>query len=187
MTIWVTIKSSWFKYHFDSAKLTMSETTNKGHRVQEGETERTWFHIKISNRRYVPARNVAVICTAIERFDGKDFVEESIPGNFPLQWVYGRKRSIRAIYLQDSVDLGFLFKQEDCLIFRIAMSKYQEKWNLPIEIRSDESGPSKMRIHLRIESDDFVSKNKFIYEIDLTKDVGKKYSAEMPIGKQVVL
>lgn len=126
-----------------------------------------------------------MICTAIERFDGNNFIEEYIPGDFPLQWVYSRRSPIPAIYLHDSVDLGYLYKKENYTIFRLAMSDYKERWHLPIEIRSDKSGSSKMRVHLRIESDGFVSKNRFIYEIDLTKDLEKKYSAEIPIGKQV--
>ena len=166
----------------------MSEKTDKGHRVQEESQKRTWFHIKVTNRpsrRYVPARNVKVICTKIERFHDESFETEIIPGDFPLQWVYGRKPPIPAIYSEDSFDLGYLFKQRDYIIFRVAMSDYQEKWNLPIEIYSDESGPSKMRVHLRIESDGFVSKNEFIYEIDLTEDSERKYLAEIPVGKQV--
>ena len=188
ISIWVAIRKRWFIYFFDSPKLEMSDKTDKGHRIQEESQERTWFHIRVTNRpsrRYVPARNVKVICTKIERFHGEKYEPEDIPGDFPLQWVYSRKPPIPAIYTEDSFDLGYLVKQRDCIIFRVAMSGYQEKWNLPIEIYSDKSGPSKMRVHLRIESDGFVSKNEYVYEIDLTKDWEKKYLGEIPVGKKV--
>lgn len=188
MMIWVTIRSRWFRYRFDSAKLKMSEETDTGHRVNKEGQDRTWFHIKItnaSNRRYVPARDVNVICTAIERFHDNDFIEEYIPGEFPLQWVYSRKPPIPAIYVQDSVDLGFMFEDNDQRIFRLAMSDYQEKWLLPIEICSGDSGPSKMRVHLRMESDGFVSRNELIYEIDLSKDSDQKLLGKMPIARLI--
>lgn len=46
LAIWITIRSRWFRYRFDSAKLKMSEETDKGHQIQEEGQERTWFHIK---------------------------------------------------------------------------------------------------------------------------------------------
>ena len=186
--VWITIRSRWFRYHFDSARLKMGEATDKGHRLSEEGQDRTWLHIEItnaSNRRYVPARNVAVVCTAVAVFDGRSYKEKYIPGEFPLQWVYSRKPPIRAIYVRDSVDIGYLYKEGTYMVFRLAMSDYQEKWKLPIEIRSDKTKPSKMRVHLRVESDGFVSKDSYVYEIDLTKDLEKKWEGKVSIGEKV--
>lgn len=40
-----------------------------------------------------------------------------------------------------------------------------------------------MKVHLRIESEGFVSK-KFVYEIDLCKDLKEKIKGKKPIAKR---
>lgn len=199
-TFYVAIRTRFFQYKYNPAKLEMRRFTDEGHRVSRKNPAthkyetKTWFHIEVKNRsRYIPAKDISILCTKIERsksesgFDsGTDKEPPYIPGDIPLTWVFRRDPPIQRIYSKDSVDLGYITKENkgEYIFHLSAPHRYYDKdWNLPLEISSNEF--KKMRVHLRIESDGWKSKESCVYEIDLSEDLEKKFAGDCPIAKKI--